>query len=69
MPDYKKSKVAGAIFEQAKEKLKDLYGWDVQGPPQYMLESLPKKYQDRHYVVNFCPEVRSARNCVAKGDP
>ena len=45
-------------------KLRDLYGWDVQGPPTYMADSLPKKYQDRHYVINVCPEDESGAHAL-----
>ncbi|GMH93600.1 hypothetical protein TrST_g2908 [Triparma strigata] len=55
LEDYRKQKIAGAIFESATKKLHDLYGWSVLSTPSFMLSSLPPKYKDLNYIINHLP--------------
>lgn len=44
--------VMNAVFDSASQRLNDLFGYVVMPAPDFMFESLPKKYTDRFYLVN-----------------
>lgn len=51
---YKTERILGAALDKAKERLKNVWGFDVKGVPKCMAnaKSLPAKYKDRLYIVN-----------------
>lgn len=52
LADYRDTRIAGAIVEDAASLLASTYGFHVSGPPHWMLPGLPNKYKDRLYVTN-----------------
>lgn len=51
---YKTDRVLGAALDRAKERLKNVWGFEIKGVPKCMAnaKSLPTKYKDRLYIVN-----------------
>jgi len=47
-----KERVAGAAFEEASARLRDVFGFQLRRVPKSMEQNLPKKFSDRLYVVN-----------------
>jgi len=52
LSNYKDIKISGAIFEDAATTLFGSYGFQVLGPPKWMIGSLPARYKERLYVTN-----------------
>lgn len=52
LTDSLTKKVNTAAFEEAKKRLRDVFGFELAMVPENQLENLPKTYQNRYYVLN-----------------
>lgn len=52
LTDSLTKKVNTAAFEEAKKRLRDVFGFELAMVPENQIENLPKTYQNRYYVLN-----------------
>jgi len=51
-------RIATAVFDEAATNLRNVFGFELRRAPKYMetSKSFPKKFKDRHYVINEAAE-------------
>lgn len=50
--DYKGERIANAVLDEARVRLRDVFGYEVRKVPRQMEEDLPARYKDRLYLIN-----------------
>ena len=56
LTDSLTKKVNTAAFEEAKKRLKDVFGFELAMIPENQVQNLSKTYQNRYYVLNKVQE-------------
>ena len=50
--EIRSEKISNALMQEAQARLLNVWGMEIKGVPNFMLNSLPTKYKDRYYVIN-----------------
>lgn len=51
--ENKQDRLTNALFDKAQSRLENVFGFIIRKAPNFMESSLPNKYRDRYYVINY----------------
>jgi len=51
-PEVRSDRISNALLQEAEVRLRTVWGLEIKGVPDFMMNSLPTKYKDRFYVLN-----------------